>query len=57
MFFADTFSWLPSPTTSQLRQDFPIFGGFTVGFVGNPYNYFLTPTLMVFPLTSGLFLG
>lgn len=59
MFFADTFSWLPSPTSSQnaLRQDFPIFGGFTVGFVGNPYNFFLTPTLMVFPLTSAQFLG
>lgn len=59
MYFADTFSWLPNPTSSAntLRQDFPLFGGFQVGFVGNPFNFFLTPTLMVFPLTSNFALG
>lgn len=55
MYFADTFSWLPN-TLSSLRQDFPIFGGFQVTFGSNPFNFFLTPTLMAFPLTSDLFL-
>ena len=54
LYFADTVSWgLPR----TLRQDFPIFGGFQVGYVGNPFNFFLTPTLMVFPLTSAFALG
>jgi hypothetical protein len=56
VYFADTFSWLPN-SLSTLRQDFPIFGGFQVTFGGNPFNFFLTPTLMVFPLTSAFALA
>lgn len=58
MYFADTVSWYVTTTSgAALRQDFPLFGGFQVTYGSNPFNFFLTPTLMVFPLTSDFALG
>jgi hypothetical protein len=51
IFFMDSITYLTN-VVSPFRQDFPLFGGFQAAFTVNPFNFFLTPTLLVFPLTS-----
>ena len=55
MYFIDSITWLTN-INDTTRQDFPVFGGFAVGMQPNPFNYFLTPNLIVFPLTSNNYL-
>lgn len=56
MYFIDSITWLTN-ILDTTRQDFPLFGGFVVGMQPNPFNYFLTPTLVAFPLTSNNFVN